>query len=142
MTPLLPPSARALIDSAPLAHVVSINPDGSPQVSCVWIGAEDDHLYFASLLEHQKIRNFRRDNRVVVSVESPTRADWGVQEYLVIYGTAEVVEGGAPAALQHLAHSYIGHDAVFPQMSNPPQGFVVKITPERVRGVGPWMEGR
>lgn len=142
MTPLLPPSARALIDSAPLAHVVSINPDGSPQVSCVWIGAEDDHLYFASLLEHQKIRNFRRDNRVVVSVESPTRADWGVQEYLVIYGTAEVVEGGAPAALQHLAHSYIGPDAVFPQMSNPPQGFVVRITPDRVRGVGPWMEGR
>jgi PPOX class probable F420-dependent enzyme len=138
----IPASARALIDTAPLAHVVSINPDGTPQVSCVWIGADDDGLYFASLVEHQKIRNFRRDSHVVVSLESQTKADWGVQEYLVVYGHATVLEGGAPEVLQRLAHSYIGPDAVFPNMSQPPDGFIVRITPERVRGVGPWMEGR
>ena len=138
----IPGSARALIETAPLAHVVSINPDGSPQVSCVWIGADDEGLFFASLLEHQKIRNFRRDNHVVVSLESPTRADWGAQECLVIYGTAEVCEGGAPEKLQQLAHTYIGPNAVFPNMVDPPGGFVVRITPERVRGVGPWMEGK
>ncbi len=142
MSSLLPPSARALIESAPLAHVVSINPDGSPQVTCVWIGVDDESVYIASLIEHQKIRNFRRDDRVVISIESPTRADWGVQEYLVLYGTAEVIEGGAPAMLQHLAHSYIGPDSVFPDMSEPPPGFVVRITPDRIRGVGPWIEGR
>lgn len=142
MSSLLPPSARALIETAPLAHVVSINPDGSPQVTCVWIGVDDESVFIASLIEHQKIRNFQRDDRVVISIEAPTRADWGVQEYLVLYGTAEVIEGGAPAKLQHLAHSYIGPDAVFPNMTEPPRGFVVRISPERIRGVGPWMEGR
>lgn len=137
----IPQSARALIESAPLAHVVTLNPDGSPQVTCVWIGLDGDRAYFASLVEHQKIRNLRRDNRIVASVESPTRAAWGVQEYLVLYGSAEVTEGGAPEALQRLAYSYIGPDAVFPNMTDPPPGFIVWITVDRIRGVGPWMEG-
>jgi PPOX class probable F420-dependent enzyme len=141
MTLPLPPSARALIDSAPLAHVVTINPDGSPQVTCVWIGLDGDQIVFASLMEHQKIRNLRRDERIVLSLESPTRADWGVQEYLVIYGTATVANGGGASALQRLAHAYIGPDAVFPDMADPPPGFVIRVTVDRIRGVGPWMEG-
>ena len=141
MTQPLPASARALIESAPLAHLVSINPDGSPQVTCVWIGLDDDRVYFASLTELQKIRNLRRDDRVVVSIESPTHAAWGVQEYLVLYGTADVAEGGAPEALQRLAHKYIDPGAIFPNMADPPPGFIVTITVDRIRGVGPWMEG-
>jgi PPOX class probable F420-dependent enzyme len=141
MTLRLPASARALIESAPLAHVATINPDGSPQVTCVWIGLDGDAITFASLMEHQKIRNLRRDNRIVLSLESPTRADWGVQEYLVVYGTAEVTNGGAAAELQRLAYSYIGPDAIFPDMTDPPPGYVVRIGVDRIRGVGPWMEG-
>ena len=138
---VIPPSARALIDSAPLAHFVTINPDGSPQVTCVWVGMEGDQVYFASLVEHQKIRNIRRDPRVVISIESPDDIAPGVQQYLVLSGQAEVVEGGGAAALQRLAHSYMGPDAVYPDMVDPPPGFVVKVTVERIRGVGPWMEG-
>jgi len=137
----LPASARALIESAPLAHLVSINSDGSPQVTCVWIGLDEDRVYFASLTELQKIRNLQRDDRVVISIESPTHAAWGVQEYLVLYGTAEVTAGGAPQALQRLAHRYMGPDVIFPNMVDPPPGFVVKIAIDRIRGVGPWMEG-
>lgn len=141
MTQPLPASARALIEAAPLAHLVSINADGSPQVTCVWIGLDGDRVYFASLTELQKIRNLRRDNRVVISIESPTHAAWGVQEYLVLYGTATVTNGGAPDALQRLAHKYIGPSAIFPNMVDPPPGFIVTITVDRIRGVGPWMEG-
>jgi PPOX class probable F420-dependent enzyme len=142
MTLPLPASARALIESAPLAHLVSVNSDGSPQVTCVWIGLDGERVYFASLMELQKIRNLQRDNRVVISIESPTWAARGVQEYLVLYGTAEVAAGGAPAALQQLAHKYIGPDAIFPNMADPPPGFIVRITVDRIRGVGPWMEGK
>lgn len=141
MTMPVPPSARALIDAAPLAHFVTVNPDGSPQVSCVWIGIEGDRVFFASLMEHQKLRNIRRDDRVVISIESPTEAAWGVQEYLVLYGHAEVSPGGGAEALQRLAHRYMGPDAVFPDMADPPPGFVVWIVVDRIRGVGPWMEG-
>jgi PPOX class probable F420-dependent enzyme len=141
MSQPIPPSARALIDSAPLAHFVTINPDGSPQVSCVWIGIDGDRVYFASLTAHQKLRNIQRDNRVVLSIESPTQAAWGVQEYLVLYGHAEVSQGGGAEALQRLAYRYMGPDAVFPDMESPPAGFVVWVTVDRIRGVGPWMEG-
>jgi PPOX class probable F420-dependent enzyme len=141
VTQPLPASARALIESAPLAHLVTINPDGSPQVTCVWIGLEGDCVYFASLMELQKIRNLQRDERVVISIESPNWAAWGVQEHLVLYGTAEVTAGGGAEALQQLAHTYVGPDAVFPNMVDPPPGFIVRISVDRIRGVGPWMEG-
>ena len=138
----LPPSARDLIESAPLAHVVTLNPDGTPQVTCVWLGLEGDRVYFASLVEHQKVRNLRRDSRVVISIPSASEIAPGVQEYLVIYGMAEVREGGGAAALQTLARQYIDADAIYPDMDDPPPGFVVLITADRSRGVGPWMEGK
>jgi hypothetical protein len=59
-------------------------------------------------------------------------------EYLVVYGTARVTEGGAADTLQRLAHTYLGPDVVFPNMPDPPPGFVTRITPERLGGVGPW----
>ena len=34
----IPPEARALLESDALAHLVTLNPDGSPQVTCIWIG--------------------------------------------------------------------------------------------------------
>jgi hypothetical protein len=40
--------------------------------------------------------------------------------------------------LQKLAHRYIGPDAVFPPMPNPPAGFTIHITPTKIRGMGPW----
>jgi hypothetical protein len=63
-------------------------------------------------------------------------------EYLVVYGTARVTEGGAAEVLQRLAHTYLGPDVVFPPMPDPPPGFVTRITPERLGGVGPWNEPR
>jgi PPOX class probable F420-dependent enzyme len=135
----LPDSARALLESDAVAHVVTLDEDGSPQVTLAWVGLEGDELVVATLPDQRKIRNLRRDPRVVVSVAAPTRNDWGLQEYLVVYGTAEVTEGGAPELLQRLAHTYLGPDVVFPAMPDPPPGFVTRITPVRLGGVGPWV---
>ncbi len=65
---------------------------------------------------------------------------WGLREYLVIDGIARVTEGGAAELLQRLAWTYIGPDAVFPAMPDPPPGFVTRITAQRISGVGPWRE--
>ena len=62
----------------------------------------------------------------------------GLREYLVVNGTARITEGGGPELLQHLAHTYLGPDVKFPPMPDPPPGVVVRIAPERFRGVGPW----
>jgi PPOX class probable F420-dependent enzyme len=136
--PTLPASARALIESGRLAHCVTINPDGSPQVSAVWIGLDGDEIVMAHIPEHRKVRNLRRDPRVVLSLESDERNPIGMQHNLIIHGTATVTEGGAPEMLRALAKVYGGPDAEFPLPPNAPPGFIVRIAVDRVGGLGPW----
>jgi PPOX class probable F420-dependent enzyme len=135
----LPPSARQLLETEAVAHVVTLNEDGSPQVTAAWVGLDGDEIVLATLPDQRKLRNLRRDPRVALSVESSNVNDWGLREYLVVYGTARVTEGGAAEMLQDLAHTYLGPDVVFPNMPDPPPGFVTRITPERIGGVGPWV---
>ena len=134
----LPDNARELIESGALAHLVTINSDGSPQVSCVWMGLDGDELVAGHLPEHKKVRNIRRDSRVVVSFEGTRIHPPGLKEYLVVHGRAYVTEGGAPELLQRLAHVYLGPDVKFPPMPDPPPGYITHIAVERVGGVGPW----
>jgi len=134
----LPDGARRLLESDAVAHVVTLNEDGSPQVTAAWVGLEGDEIVVATLPDQRKLRNLRRDPRVALAVPSTTTNEWGLLEYLVVYGTARVTEGGAAQILQRLAHTYLGPDVVFPPMPDPPPGFVTRITPERLGGVGPW----
>ena len=134
----LPDSARAVLESPALAHLVTLNPDGSPQVSIVWVGLDGDEIVAGHLPEHRKVRNIRNDSRVALSLETGKRNAMGLTEYLVIYGTARITEGGAAELLQRLAHTYLGPGVRFPPMDNPPPGFITHITVDRVSGVGPW----
>jgi hypothetical protein len=80
----------------------------------------------------------RRDPRVALSVEGTDVQPPGLKQYVVVHGRARVTEGGAPELLQELAYRYLGPDVTFPPMPDPPPGFVLRITPERIGGVGPW----
>jgi PPOX class probable F420-dependent enzyme len=134
----LPDSARAVLESAAPAHLVTLNPDGSPQVTVIWVGLDGDEIVAGHLPDHRKLRNIRRDGRVALSLEAGTVNSVGLAEYLVIYGTARVTEGGAPELLQRLARTYLGPDVWFPPMDHPPPGYITRITVDRVAGVGPW----
>jgi len=135
---LIPDEARAVIESGALAHLVTIDADGSPQMSCVWVGLDGDDIVFASLGERRKLDNIARDARVALSMEGRGENAMGLREYLVVHGTARIVEGGGPELLQRLARTYLGADAKFPPMDDPPPGVVVHIAAERLGGVGPW----
>jgi len=136
---MLPESARAVLESNALGHLVTLGPDGSPQVTIVWVGLDGDEIVSGHLMQLQKVRNIRNDGRVVLSLETPNINEMGLQEYLVVYGTARITEGGAPELLQRLAHTYLGPEVKFPPFDNPPGGFVTRITVDRVAGVGPWV---
>jgi PPOX class probable F420-dependent enzyme len=140
---MIPDSIRTLIASGPLVHLTTLNPDGSPQVSVVWVGIEDDEFVCAHMGEAQKVKNARRDPRVVLSLLGPGTNAMGLREYLVVYGSARVTEGGAAALLQRLAHVYIGPDAEFPPAPvRDRPGFITHVRPERYAGVGPWNPGQ
>jgi PPOX class probable F420-dependent enzyme len=136
----LPDSARQVIESAALAHLVTLNKDGSPQVTCVWVGLEGDEIVCGHVPRLRKIENVIRDPRVALSLEAASVGDHGLKDYLVIYGTARVTEGGAPELLQRLAHTYLGPDVDYPPMPNPSPGYITHISVDRVAGAGPWAE--
>jgi PPOX class probable F420-dependent enzyme len=131
--------ARALIGAATDATLVTINPDGSPQASLVWIALEStpdgDELVTAHLHDGcAKVRNIRRDGRVAVTVVS-RQAGRGFTPYLAISGTARLVEGGAPELTKILADVMLGPNSGFPPEDASP-GFVTRIQIEKVSG--PW----
>jgi PPOX class probable F420-dependent enzyme len=130
--------ALELLASPAVATVATLNPDGSPHLSVAWVGVEDGEIVFGTLDDQHKLRNLRRDPRVALTIQSDRINSWGLREYLVIDGSARVTDGGAAELLQRLAHTYIGPDAVFPAMPDPPPGFVTRVRVERVAGVGPW----
>ncbi len=137
----LPDTARKVVESGSLAHLVTLNSDGSPQVSCVWIGLDDDEIVSGHLAADQrKLRNVVRDPRVALSIEGTEIHPPGLKEYLVVHGRARLVEGGAAELLQRLAYVYLGPEVKFPPMDNPPPGNVMHITVDRIGGVGPWVE--
>ena len=140
--PVLTSAVRTALSGGHLAHLVTIDADGSPQVSVVWVGLDGDEIVAAHLPEHRKVRNVRNDSRVALSIETDKRNAMGLNEYLVIYGTARITEGGAAELLQRLARTYLGPDVRFPPMDSPPPGFITHIRVDRVSGVGPWAAQR
>jgi PPOX class probable F420-dependent enzyme len=136
----VPDEARQILESDSLAHVTTIDPDGRPQTTLAWVGLEGDEVVFATLPDQRKLRNLRRDPRITISIQTERVTPYGLHEYLVIYGTARITDGGGPEVLQRLAHTYLGPDVTFPPMPDPPPGFVTRVTVDRLGGVGPWNE--
>src|SRR5258708_22814756 len=133
-------AARELIGSGTEATLVTLNADGSPQVTVVWMALEStpdgDELVAAHLTEYQKTRNIRRDPRVAVTVLA-ARKPGQQTPYLAITGAARIVEGGAPALLKKLAKVMLGSDEHFP----PPHAPALLLTPlriDKVSGLVPW----
>ena len=138
MSDVLTPDVRAAIEGGHLATLVTLNPDGSPQASVVWVGLEGDEVVTAHLGRYQKVRNIERDPRVVLTIITGEPGEHGLDQYLVLHGTARITEGGAVALLDRLAATYLGPDRSMPLPDDPPPGVVNRITVDRVGGVGPW----
>jgi len=134
----LPPPIRALIESGPLAHVVTLGRDGSPHVSMAWVGIEHDEIVIGTLFDQPKLRNLRTDPRIALSFHTTELNDYGLNHYLVLRGRARITEGRAAELLQRLAWVYLGPDVHFPAMPDPPPGFVIRVSVEQVSGIGPW----
>ncbi|HUR18315.1 MAG TPA: TIGR03618 family F420-dependent PPOX class oxidoreductase [Acidimicrobiales bacterium] len=135
----LPQAAVEFIASAPLAHMVTLDDDGSPHVTVVWVGIEDGEIVSGHLGNWKKLRNVRRDPRVAMSMEGTRRNEIGLMEYLVVHGRARITEGGGAQLLQRLAHSYVELGTKFPPFDDPPPGVVMRVEVERIGGVGPWV---
>jgi PPOX class probable F420-dependent enzyme len=135
----IPDPIRQVIAKAPLAHLTTLNADGAPQVTVVWVGIENDEFVIGHLARHQKMKNIKRDPRVSLSFLSDKINAQGLREYVVVHGNARVTDGAAVALLQRLAPLYLGPGADFPPASmRDIPGYITRITPTRFSGIGPW----
>ena len=111
---ILSDTVRQALTAGHLAHLVTLNQDGSPQVSLVWVGLDGDEIVCAHFNFYQKLKNIQHDARVALSMETGGKTN-GLDNYLVITGRARITEGGAPELLNQLAQIAIAPGATPPR---------------------------
>jgi PPOX class probable F420-dependent enzyme len=131
---------QALLGSDAVAHVWTRNADGSPQVSVVWVIAQDDEILFGTDTNSYKARNLRRDPDVILSIEDTERNARGFQRHLVVRGTAAIEPGPDPMLMDQLAMKYLGLKRHPLAMRDSPTSVVVRVGIDRISGVGPWLD--
>lgn len=136
----IPTPAQALLGSDAVAHVWTRNSDGSGQVSTVWVLVRDDEILFGTDASSAKARNLRRDPTVILSVEDTERNERGFQRHLVIHGSASLEDGPSPELMDELAQIYTGLDKHPLAMRDSPTAVVVRVSVDRIGGVGPWVD--
>ena len=129
---------RELIEAGPLAHLATINADGTPQVSVIWIGLDGDDVVSGHLNWYAKLRNIDRDPRVVLSFDAPREPGVVMNPYAVLQARATIEPSDQTwDLLNRLAKVYIAPDAEFPAPRGP--GWIIRYQVTRVGGVGPWV---
>src|SRR5690606_16642731 len=123
-----------------VAHAWTCNPDGSPQVSVVWVLVQDDEIVFGTDASSQKARNLALNSRIVLSIEDWERNDRGFQRHLVIHGHATVERGPDPELMDRLAYKYLGLTRHPLALRDSPTAVVVRVRIDRISGVGPWVD--
>lgn len=127
----LPAGVLRLLQEPNIAHVATVMPDGSPQVTPVWIDTDGTHILFNTAEGRQKTRNLRRSGRVAISItdrNTPTI-------YATIRGRViEMTHEGAEGHISALAKKYTGREG-FPVPAGQ-QRVIIKILPEKIAGQG------
>ena len=133
----LPGELRDLIATGPMTHLSTINPDGSPQVTVIWIGLDGDDLVSGHMTWQRKLRNIERDPRVALSFDAPRAPGVFLNQYAVVRARAAIEAGEAAwDLLNRLAKVYMTPDADFPAPRG--SGYLLRYSVERIGGVGPW----
>lgn len=135
--PRLPSELIELIESGPMVHLSTLNADGSPQVTVVWLGFDGPDLVTGHMSRHAKLRNIERDPRVVLSFVAPRTPGVFLNPYAALHAHATVEpHDGTWNLLNRLTKVYVAPEAEFPVPKGP--GFLVRYRIERITGVGPW----
>lgn len=132
MPPTIPASHKDLLDKPAFAHLATLNPDGSPQVTPVWFDYDGQHIIVNTARGRVKDRNLQREPRVALSIQDPSNP----YRYLGIQGrVAEMTEKDADAGIDRLAKKYLGKDK-YPWKGPSETRVIVKIAPQKVHTMG------
>ena len=132
MSATIPQEFRDLLTKKAFAHLATIMPDGSPQVTPVWIDFDGGHVRINSAKGRIKDKNMRRNGRVALAIQDPDNP----YRYLAVRGRVEeITEAGADAHIDSLAKKYLGQDR-YPHRQPGEVRVIYRIRPERVSSMG------
>jgi PPOX class probable F420-dependent enzyme len=124
--------ADLLTNKKAFANLGTLNADGSPQVTPVWVDYDGKHVRINSARGRQKDKNIARDPRVSLAIQDPENP----YRYLEIRGkVVEATEKGADAHIDSLAKKYLGKDA-YPFRKPGEKRVLYKIQPEKFSSMG------
>jgi PPOX class probable F420-dependent enzyme len=107
-------------------------PDGSPQITQVWVDTDDEHILINTAEGRQKERNVRRDPRVGVNVVDPANA-WRIA--MVRGRVVDITTEGADQLIDELAKKYLNEDT-YPFRQPEEVRVTLKILPEKINEIG------
>jgi PPOX class probable F420-dependent enzyme len=125
MPATLPDKARTWLDGREFATVATIEPDGQPQLSVVWVKVDGDDILFSTVKGRRKHTNLTRDPRATLLVY-PADEPYC---YVEVRGTVGMTDEGGPELIQELSHKYAGK--LFEDATGT-ERVVVRIRPVRV----------
>lgn len=132
MSQSIPDKYRDLFSKRAFASLSTLMPDGSPQVTPVWVDLEGDLVVVNTTKGRQKDKNMRRDPRVALAIIDPENP----YRYLEIRGrVAEITEEGADAHIDKMAKKYLGADK-YPYRQPSEHRVMFKIRPEHTSTMG------
>ncbi len=106
MTVPLPDDLKAVIDGKNFAHLTTLDPDGTPQATAMWIDRDGDHIVFNTAEGRRKWRNLKNDPRVAISI-SP--ADAPYRNHSVVGRVVEMRTSDGRAVIDRLSEKYTGN---------------------------------
>ena len=131
----LPQSVKDLLENKAYGHIVTVKPNGTPQITMVWMDVDGDTPQFNTAEGREKPANLRNNPNIIVTVQSKDDP----QAYAAIYGKAIVTTEGADAQIDKLAKRFLGQDK-YPFRQPGEVRVLVKIDVEKIRGAGPGMK--
>ncbi len=131
----LPQPVKKILEDKAYGHVVTMNANGTPQVTMVWMDVDGDEVLFNTSEGRIKPKNLRRDPRVVVAVQD--RND--PQSHMVFHGKATITEAGADAHIDKLAKRFLNADK-YPFRRPGEKRLMVRIKVDKIGGYGPKMQ--
>ncbi len=127
----LPEKIQQILTQKAYGHVVTRNPDGSPQASMVWMDVEENEVLFNTSEGRIKPRNLRRDPHILISVQNPLNPQGNV----IFHGTATVTDEGAEEHIDMLAKRFLGLDN-YPWRGPGEKRLIVRTRVDRIAGMG------
>jgi PPOX class probable F420-dependent enzyme len=128
----IPASHADLLSKPAFANLATLNADGSPQVTPVWVDFDGTHVLVNTARGRVKTKNLAREPRVALSIADPENP----YRYLGVQGrVVDMVEAGADAHIDKMAKKYLGKDT-YPYRAPGEVRVIVKIAPEKVHTNG------